>query len=146
MVWEAEFPCRWPSFAAHRKPAIAARWSRKRRSPGAGFGGANRNALYRFAFTRPLWLDSTVEGEPPHAANSTVEIADVDAVLGNIGFLNHDFCGGDDHCGMLHIRTLETGHRNFIARSSLVCDQVDVIPVDVKIHHAGIDVEELSST
>src|ERR1019366_4998826 len=94
-------------------------------------------------FTGRYGFDSAVKRQLPHAANAAVEVANVDAVFGNIGFLDHDLTGWDGHRRMRHIRLLKTGPGYFVARVVLVGHHVNIVFVSVEAHYGCIHVEEL---
>src|SRR5580704_939333 len=110
---------------------------------GAGFGGRNGDALYRVAFTRGYGFHVSIKGKAAHAADSTIEVADVNAVTSDIGFLNDDFTGGDDDRGMSDVGVLEAGASQFIARPVLVSHEVDVVLANVVAHDRVLHIEQL---
>ncbi len=92
---------------------------------------------------RPDGLDFSVEGKAAHAADAAVKVANIDAVAGDIDFLDDDFAGGDDDGGVSDVGIFEAGTNDFIARLVLVSHQINIVMVRREIGDGGIHVEKL---
>jgi outer membrane protein assembly factor BamB len=76
---------------------------------GAGFIGYDGKLTDGLTFTDWDGFDLAIEGEAAHAADAAIEIANIDAVKGDVRFLNDHLAGGHDDGRVSHVGILEAG-------------------------------------